>query len=61
MLAWPAICEEGNFLAEISGLMAASSCISPSISQSGWLLRILFITKWIFSRSGFLPPLPLVE
>lgn len=29
--------EGGNFLMAILGLTATSSCISPSMSQSGWL------------------------
>lgn len=42
-LARPAICEVGNFLAEIAGSIAASSCISPSMSQSGNSARIFLI------------------
>ena len=36
-LACPATGEPGAFLWAISGLMAQSSCISPSIIISGWL------------------------
>ena len=36
ILAWPATRLSEVFLAAILGLMAASSCISPSMSQSGW-------------------------
>ena len=61
MLARPATGEFGIFLVATVGLMAASSCISPSMSQSGWFLRIWSRQKWYFSRSGFLPPEPLVE
>ena len=35
MLALPGTSEVGNFLAEMAGSMAASNCISPSMSQSG--------------------------
>ena len=43
MLALPAMAEVGNFLRLMSGSMAASSCISPSITQFGWFWRIWLI------------------
>ena len=54
ILAWPWMLEVGNFLAAISGLMAASSCISPSISQSGWFLRNLVNHEMDFGEVGIL-------
>ena len=44
ILAEPWSGELGVFLAATSCEMAASSCISPSMSQSGWFSLILLIT-----------------
>ena len=43
-LACPIRGLSGVFLAATLGLVAASSCISPSMSQSGWFAWILVIT-----------------
>jgi len=58
MLAWPPSGLSGVFLLAMLGFTAASSWSSPSMSQSGCCLLTSSMTKWILSRSGFLPPEP---